>query len=439
MKTEFVDVNQTRKNVRVEIPRDVVDAEIDRIAHDYSRKARVPGFRPGKAPARVIKQRYKDQILHDVAHDLIPRAVDDALRERGVEAVDTPDVRDVTIEEGRPLTFTASFDTVPTFDPGEYSTLSLRRPMVAIDEDAVNGALQRLRDRAARYEPVEDRGVDHGDTVVLDLERSERGRQPAAETGETGSRAPSVDKHENVPVELGAKANPPGFDEQLLGLEIGATKTFDVHYPPDHPIGELAGTTVSYRVTVKGIKRRILPELDDEFAKDLGDFETLDALRARVRDDLEHEARHAAERDVRAELMKQLAARLPFEAPASLVERELDRRLEDFARRLIDQNIDPRQAGIDWNAFRDSQREVAREAVASALVLEEVTRREGLAVSDEEVNREVERHAERTGRTPAAVRAALEKEGGLSRVAAGLRREKSIDFVMARATIGGNS
>src|SRR6266849_6293083 len=141
MKTEFVDVNDTRKNVRVEIPTDVVNAEIDRVARDYSRKARVPGFRPGKTPARVIKQRFKDQILHDVAHDLIPRAVDAALREQGVEAVDTPDVRDVNIEEGQPLTFTASFDTVPSFDPGDLSTLTLQRPVVAIDDDVVNGAL----------------------------------------------------------------------------------------------------------------------------------------------------------------------------------------------------------------------------------------------------------------------------------------------------------
>src|SRR5438309_11879351 len=128
MKTEFVDVNETRKNVRVEIPQDVVAAEIDRVARDYSRRAKIPGFRPGKAPARVIKQRFKDQILHDVAHDLIPRAVDDALRERGVEAVDTPDILDVLVEEGQAMTFTASFDTVPAFDVGAYATLTLNRP-----------------------------------------------------------------------------------------------------------------------------------------------------------------------------------------------------------------------------------------------------------------------------------------------------------------------
>src|SRR5215813_15287525 len=144
MKTEFADINETRKNVRVEIPTDIVNAEIDRVATDYSRKARIPGFRPGKTPPRVIKQRYKDQILHDVAHDLIPRAVDDALREQGLEAVDTPDVRDVTIEEGRPLTFTASFDTVPPFDPGDPSTIAFRRASSAVADEAVELALQRL-------------------------------------------------------------------------------------------------------------------------------------------------------------------------------------------------------------------------------------------------------------------------------------------------------
>jgi trigger factor len=416
MKTEFADVNETRKTVRVEIPREMVDAEIDRVATDYSRTARIAGFRKGKVPARVVKQRFKEQILHDVAHDLIPRAVDDALREKGLEAIDTPDVRDVTINEGEPLTFTASFDTVPPFEPGDLSTIALRRPAVAISDEAVSGALERLRDRAARFEPVEGRGLDQGDTAVLDIQRA----------GET---------HAGVDVEIGGKANPPGFDAQLLGLAVNDHKSFEVNYPQDYPIGELAGTTVSYTVDVKSIKRKVRPELDDEFAKDLGEFDTLDALRARVREDLEHQGRHEAERELRAELMKQLASRLPFEAPASLVNREVERRIEEFARRLMDQRIDPRTAGIDWDAFRESQREVARESVAAAIVLDEIARREQIGATPEDVDQEVARYAERAGRTPAAMRAALEKEGSLGRVAAGLRREKSVDFVMSRATI----
>ncbi len=422
MKTEFVDVNETRKNVHVEIPREVVDAEIERHARDYSRKARIPGFRPGKAPARVIKARFKDQILHEVAHELIPPAVDEALREKGVEAVDTPDIRDVTVEEGRPLTFTASFDTVPPFEPGEYSSIALRRRSAAVAEAAVDQALERLRERGATFEAVEGRGVDHGDTLTLDIDRTDA--------------AGGHDSHTDVNVELGASANPPGFDEQLFGLEPGATKSFTIQYPENYSIAELANTAVEYTVTVKGIKRRRLPELDDEFAKDLGEFDTIDALRARVRQDLEHEAQHAADRELRADLMKQLAARVPFEVPGSLIQREQDRRVEDFAHRLMDQNIDPNEAGVDWRAFRDSQREASREAVAASLVVDEVARREQVEVSDEEVEREIGRYADRLGRTPAAVRAELEKEHGLSRVKATLRRDKTVAFLIGRAVVG---
>jgi trigger factor len=434
MKAEFADINETRKNVRVEISPEVVGAEIDRVARDYARRANVPGFRAGKAPAGVVKRRFKEQILSEVAHDLIPRAVGDALREHGVEPLGVPDVSDVVLEEGQPLTFTASFDTVPSFDPGDYSTLSLPLPSVQIDEESVASAIERLRTRAARFEPIEDRGVGPGDFVLVDLERQE-------ETGgatSTGSPAAHPERRQNLTVEIGAKANPPGFDEALIGLEAGATKTFTVRYPDDHVIRELAGRAVTYTVTLNSIKRRVLPDLDDEFAKDLG-IETLDALRARVRADIEQEAQRAAEGEMRAALMKQLAARVPFEPPGSLVERELDRRIEVFAHGLSEQRIDPHQAGIDWPALRESQRESAREAVASALALDEVARREHLEVTDEDVEHEIEHHAERTGRTPIATRAAIEKEGGLSRLQAGLRREKAIDFVTARAKILGGS
>ena len=432
MKTDIVDVNETRKNLLIEIPSDVVDAEIDRVARQYSRKARVPGFRPGKAPARVIKQRFRDQILHDVAHDLIPPAIDEALRTRGVEAVDTPDVRDVNVDEGQALTFTASFDTLPSFEPGQYDTLSLRRPPATVEAEAVDQALQQLRERAARFEPVEGRGVGEGDTVTLDIERNQV--ETSSEAGATTTTRP-LDTHQDVAVELGAKGNPPGFDAQLLGLEGGAEKSFTIQYPADYQVDELAGTEVSYSIVVKDIRRRVLPDLDDEFAKDLGKFETLTALTARVREDLEREAGHHAQREMRTELMTQLAARLPFEVPRSLVEHELDRRLEEFARRLAGQNVDPRKAGIDWTAFRESQQGAAREAVRSSIVLDQIARVEQLEVSEEEVEREIAQYAERAGRAPAAVRATLEKEGGLSRIYQGLRREKAIDFVLTRATI----
>jgi len=421
MKTEFLDVSDTRKQLVVEIPSTVVDAEIDRVARDYSKAARIPGFRPGKVPTKVVRQRFRDQILHDVAHDLIPRAVDDALRERGVEPVDTPDIRDVLVEEGQPLKFTANFETVPAFDPGDYGTLQLRKPPVSLEDDAVEQALERLRQRAARYEPVEARPVESGDTAVVDLVR------------ESSAEAP--DTHEDVSVEIGAASNPPGFDDQVVGMTVGEERRFPVDYPADYSITELAGTTVHYGVTVKGIKKRVVPALDDEFAKDLGEFGDLEALRTRVREDLTAEAERNSERELRNDLLRQLAARVTFDVPDALIDREIERRTEEFVRRLMDQGVDPRQANIDWQAFRDNQREPARENVASALVLDEVARRENLAVESEAVDAEIEKYAAATGRTSQAVRAKLEKDGGISRLYMGLRREKAVDFLRARATI----
>jgi len=363
--------------------------------------------------------------LHDVAHELIPRAVDDALRERAIEPVDSPDIQDVTVEEGKPLSFTATFETVPPLEPGEYATIRVRRPAVTVSDDQVAQALEHLRQGAARYEPIEGRSVEAGDTVVVDLAR--RALTEAA-PGEP-------DRHENVSVDIGASANPPGFDEQLTGLEVGARKTFVVHYPADYAIKDLAGTDVEYAVAVKALKRRVVPGLDDEFAKDLGEFETLEKLRARVGEDLFREAALEADRQVRSDVVKELARRVTVDVPAALVEREIDRRVEEFVRRLIDQQIDPRRTPVDWEAFRKSQREAATDAVRGALMLDEVARREGLAVTEADVAREVERYAERSGRTPVAVRAQLEKEGGMARLHAGLRRDRAVDFLLTRATI----
>lgn len=438
MKIEFIDVSDTQKSLHVEIPSTVVDAEIDKVSRDYSKAARIPGFRPGKVPTKVVRQRFRDQILHDVAHGLIPRAVDEALRERGVEPVDTPDIRDVVVEEGQPLTFTAAFETVPPIEPGDYTGLTVHRREPVVTEEAVDQALSQLRERAARYEPIEGRGVETGDSVLLDLVRTAARPAEAPLIVVPGEAPPppetESDKHDNVTVDIGAPANPPGFDEALAGLMPGDERSFDVVYPDSYTVEELAGTTVRYDVHVKAIRRRVVPELDDELAKDLGEFDSLEALRTRVRTDLEHETRHEAEREMRAELLRQLASRVQFDVPATLVDREVDRRVEEFVRRLIEQQIDPMQTNINWEEFRERQKDAAIEAVKSALVLDEVGRREGLAATDEEVEAEVARYAERSGRSAAAVRARLDKEGTLTRLYAGLRREKTVTFLLSRAT-----
>jgi trigger factor len=420
MKTELTDVSETQKTLSIEIPSDVVDAEINRIAKDYSKQARIPGFRPGKVPAGVVKQRFREQILHDVMHGLIPKAVDEALQSRGIEPVDTPNIKDVELKEGQPLTFVAAIETVPAFDPGDLSTIAATKGSTAITDDVVEQSLQRMREHGAKFEPVEQRPIADGDTAVLDISRTDK-------DGE-------ADTHSDVSIELGASANPPGFDANLIGLNKGDQKTFTVHFPADYAVKEMADTDVSYSVTVKDIRHKVVPELDDEFAKDWK-ADSLAELRERVRTDLQAEARESATRQLRSDVLKQLSERVTFEPPASMVDREIDRRLEEFARQLMQQNVDPRQAGIDWGQFREAQREAARAAVASALVLDEIARRDQIAVAPEDIDREIEQFAERAGRTPAALRAQIEKEGSLPRLLAGLRREKALDHVMSKAAV----
>jgi trigger factor len=426
MKSELVDVNETRKNLMIEIPPDVVDAEISRVASRYGKQARLPGFRPGKVPPKVVRQRFRSEIMHDVAHHLVEHAVEDALAERGVEPVDTPQIRDLKLEEGQALTFKAEFDVLPSFDPGDFGSIEARRSPVKIEDEAVDQALQQLRERAARFEPVEEGIVGHGHTVVLDIER-----QGFDKDGKAGEKS----RHERLPVEIGAPANPPGFDAELMGLMGGASRSFRLRFPDEYSVPELAGTDVDYRVTVHDIRQRVVPTLDDEFAKDLGEYDNLEALRVRVRQDLETEAREAAERQVRTEVLKKLAERVPFSLPASLVEREIERRLEEFARRLTDQRIDPRKANIDWEAFRDAQQNPAKEAVGSALVLDEIARREDIGVSEADIEIELEKYSSRSGMTVSAVRAQLEQDESLARLAAGLRREKALNHVLKHVRV----
>ena len=429
MKAEFTDLSETRTRVAVEVPATDVDREIERLAQRYRRSARVPGFRPGKAPAHLIRQRMHDQILQEVAQGLVEKAVDEALGERGAEPLEPPSVRDVNVEEGRPLTFTATFETLPPVDAGDYRGLTVRRTPIEVTDAQVSEVLDDLRRRAARAEPVAGRGVAIGDTVTVDLER-----RSVPAPGAAQPPAPP-ERHAAVQIEVGAEANPPGFDTHVVGLETGAERTFTVRHPAGGDAPEPAGADVEYRIRLQAIHQRVLPDLDDDFARTLGEYDTVDALREQVAEDLSAQAERETDRRMREEMLLQLAARLPGEVPEALVTRELDRRVERLASQLVAQRVDPRRAGIDWEEFRAGQRSAAVDTVKSTLVLDEIARREGIEATGDDVDGQVERLAARSNRGAAAMRALLEKEGGVAPLAVGIRRDKTIEFLLAHATI----
>ena len=430
MKAAITELSEIRRRLDVELPAPEVDAAIGRLAEQYRRRVKVPGFRPGKVPVRIAWQRFKDDILRDAARDLVPGAIDEALREQAVTPVETPDVQEVSIDEGQPLTFHALFEVMPSIAELDYDALTVRRTPVTPDADATDRALEELRRRASRLEPVVDRSVEAGDAVTLDLTRRGVGSPEGA-----SARPPPEDRHENVSIEVGATTNPPGLDAELTGLQVGESKAFELSYPADHEHTELAGTQVAYDVVVKALHRRLLPDLDDEFARSVGKFDTLETLTTRVASDLQRDAAVETNRRVRQDLMTQLAGRVTVEVPEALVDREIGRRLEQVASRLAEQRVDPRTAGIDWEALRDEQRAPALEMVRASMMLDEVARRESLTVSDNDVEQELSRYAERLGRTLAAVRAQLEKDDGIAKLSEGLRRERAIDFLLSRATI----
>ncbi|NQW02977.1 MAG: trigger factor [Acidobacteria bacterium] len=423
MKIELTEVTETQKHLSFEVPPDVVASEIKKVAQGYTRSARVPGFRQGKVPMTVVKQRYKDQILYDVANAMIPRLVDEALRDRDLTPVATPDIKDVVIDEGQPMTFLAEFETIPPIDPGEYTGISLSKPPAVLEVGAVDQMLERLRQRAVKWHPIEDRPAGPSDAVLMDVTRT---------VHKEGAQAEPM---QNVTVELGAEGNPPGFDEHLTGVVANDERQFQVTYPADAEGHELAGATVDYQVVVKGLRRKELPELTDGFAKEVSDLETLEALRDRIKEDLQHEAEHEAEHKVRHDLLQNLAGRMRGAVPAALVDREIDRRLEEFVRRLMDQNVDPMKAGVDWQEFRERQKGPSEETVKSTLVLDDIARRESLTTTEEDMVAEIEKFAERTGRTGAAVRAKLENEGGLDRIESGIRREKTVAWLIEKAQV----
>jgi trigger factor len=430
MKTELIDVTTTQKQLVFEIPADTVEAAMQRVTRDYTKSARIPGFRPGKAPTAVVRTRYKEQITQDMMQELIPHTVDEAMRERALDPVDAPDIRDVSHADGEPLKFTAVFETVPPIDVFDYADLQLRKQPIGVEDQAVESMLARIAERSARLEGVEGRATEGGDVLTVDVTRTTLSSPSEEAVQRTGKSETNTD----VTYEIGAASNPPGFDAHVTGLVPGDQRTFTIRFPEDYAAADLRGSEVEYAVTVKAIRRKIVPTLDDEFAKDLG-LESLDALRERVRTDLQAEAERTAKREQRDDLLRQLAGRVAVDVPDGLVERELDRRIEEFARRLVEQGVDPMKTGIDWEQFRSRQRESALDTVKATLMLDEVTKREAIDVPQEEIDRELQRFADASGRTLAAVRHRLSHEGGLERLVTGMRRERTLEFLMSRATI----
>ena len=411
-----------RKELELEIPADEVSKAMERVAKEFARLARVPGFRPGKAPVSLIKNRFAEDIKGEVLQKLVPQRVEKAVTEQKLTPVSQPQVDKVEYNEGQPVKFRASFEVLPEFALGNYKNLEIEMPEMQITDESVAETLAEMQQRAATFTPVEGRAVQSGDFVQVKLHGTPEG-------GGDPLQADSVLCH------VGAEETMEPFNENLRGANVGDHKNFGVEYPADYPDAKLAGKKFHYSVDVLGVKTKTLPEINDEFAKDVSDAASLEELKKKIRDSLEHERDHRQKELQREKVLAELVKLHVFPVPDSLVEHQMDVRLERVVRSLAQQGVDPRAVNVDWVSLRRRQEERARDDVKAELVVDRIATEEKIDVTEEELQHELEHVASHGGESAEVIRARLTKQGALDRMKAKLRSDKTVDWLAQNARV----
>jgi len=415
------------REIQVEVPAEVVARESESLALKYQKLARVPGFRRGKVPVTVIRQRYGTDLKADIIESLVPKYVQQEAGKQGLQPVSSPQITDLQLEDGEPLRFKATFEVLPEIEVSGYEGLGSECPEVAIAGEDVEKAIQNLREQQATYAAVEDRPLRDGDYAQISF----RGT-PGTGGSEGGGESRPVEVQE-VMVEIGGADTVKEFTENLRGAQPGDERSFEVIYPPDYADRRLAGAAFRYTVWVRGVKHKQLPELNDEFARQVGEFETLDALKLGVRDGLKAERESAAEKAAKDKIAEQLLERYDFPVPEALIERQIDLRLERGLRALAAKGVHPQDLKkMDFTRLRAGQRESAAKEVKVSLILDRIAEREKIDASDAEVDREVELLARHSKQPVEEVRARLTREGALDRIRSRLRSEKTLDYLYRR-------
>src|ERR1700730_2128161 len=415
-----------KREIELEIPAENVQKATEKAARDIARIARIPGFRPGKAPVALVRRRFAEDIEGKVVQSLVPEHLEKALDEKKLIPVTRPEVDHVHCKEGEPLRFRAVFEVLPEFELGDYKNLQIQIDQVEIGDPQVEKALEEVRERAATFVPVEGRAAQDGDYVLIKL------------TGTPVGGGDSV-QADNILCHLGAEETLESFTENLRGATPGETKRFRSHYPDDYPDPKLAGKTYDYSVDVQGIKEKKLPELNDEFARDAagerGGVTTLDELRKKLRESLEAAKEKRQTAQGHEKILAMLVKQHDFPVPEALIEHQMDVRLERVVGSLATQGVDPRAVNVDWVSLRRRQRDPAVDDVKAELIVDRIASTEGIEASDEDVEKEIARLAERSGESATALRARLTKQGALDRMKSKLRSDKVIEWLYRTARI----
>lgn len=413
-----------KRELAIEIPAEVVRGKTEEIASLYQRKARIPGFRAGKAPASVVLRHFHDDIQGEVAQSLVPKYFDDAVKAKDFSVVGEPRFEDLKLEDGQPLRFKATFEVLPDIELQNYRGIEAEEGSAEVTDADVDKAVEELRERAASFEVVTDRPSEDGDSLMVNY----KGQDAA------NPQAPPVEARDAM-VLLGGEGTVAEFTSNLLGTRAGDSRQFDVHYPAGYAHKSLSGKTVRYDVVVQSIKRKVIPAADDELAKSVSEFQTLGDLRKKLREDLAVRKRQQAEADTKRKLLESLIALHSFALPRSLVEAQLDRKIERVAGRLLMQRIDPRSIGVDWSKVREDARPDGEKEVRGSLVLGKIAEAEKIEVSDDELDEDIRELAEEAGEAPAALKTRLTREGRMNTIRTSRRNRKALDFIYRNAHI----
>ena len=427
------------REVQVEAPADEVSKAFRSVLKRYQKMARIPGFRPGKVPESVLRSRFAGALREDVVENIVPERFRAAIADKGLRPVSQPQVTDLQLEEGKPLTFKAVFEVLPEFAVDGYQDVKVDTPSPELTDEEFNAELQRIREGRAKLEDVaEVRGLADGDWAKISFTGDVDGENSAANEGEESgeSTAPPATQPiegKDVSVEIGGNDTVQAFSDALRGSKPGQELKFEVTYPGDFGQKRLAGKTVAYNVEVKGIQQRELPELDDVFAKELGDYESLEDFRNKLREHLAGDKKNRVSVDTRNRLVDALVSKFQFPVPESLVQTQIDARLERGLRALAAQGMrteDMRR--LDFDRLREAQRESAIGEVKGTLVLDRIADVENIQVSDEEVERELQVISLQTREPLETLRDRLQRDGSLARIREQLRREKTGSLLVER-------
>jgi len=411
------------REVVLEIPAEEVSKVYGRVTNNYRKYAKIPGFRPGKVPESVIRRKFAAEIRKEVVDSLLPERFNLAVNELKVRPVGQPQVTDLVVEDGAPLHAKAVFEYLQEFSIDGYQSVTVDKPSVNVTEEEFQREVEQLRESRVVIEPVEeDRALKDGDWAQIRYKGQIEGEADALPVA-----------GEDSLVEVGGKKTVEAFSSVLRGAKAGQELKAEVVYPADYGEPKLAGKTVAYELEVKGIKRRTLPELDDDFAKELGNYESYADLETRVREHLANRKRRNVEAETKERLYAALAAKYPFAVPESLVQDQIDNRLERGLRALAAQGMSPDQMRkMDFSRLRAAQRESAVAEVKTGILLDRIAREEKIEVSDEELDSELQLLSLQSREPIDTLKVRLTQDGGLAKIREQLRREKTANLLYER-------